>query len=100
MISCLYPDCDYSTKDGGAGVEAAPEAHKRIIIDHINHDHDDAHVIIACHHELREVERFMAKTQPEFLPNGKPNPDSKEVGEQVKSECVRCGQFVVEDADA
>jgi len=90
MLRCYYPDCSRTFPDTEAG--------KREAIDHINHDHDDAHVLIACRHELREVERYMARTQPEFLPDGAKNRDSKAVGEQVKSECVRCGQFVVEDA--
>ena len=89
MISCLYPDCEYNPEHSGG---MSPELLKRQTIDHINHDHDDAHVIIACHHELREVERYMATTISGQT--GK----QVDVGEQVKSECVRCGQFVVEDA--
>ena len=75
---CIYPNCD----------EAAPdtEAGKRQIIDHINHDHDDAHVLIACAHEWEERERYSIKA-----------PGGEDV-EQIKSECVRCGQFMVEDA--
>ena len=79
---CIYPDCAEAFPDTEAG--------KRQLINHINHDHDDAHVLIACAHELREVERFMARTR-------NPKGEEIEVGEQVKSECVRCGQMTVED---
>ena len=89
MIYCLYPDCDYIA-GSKRPADDDNEPAKRAIIDHINHDHDDAHVLIACIHELREVERFMARTR---------NPQGVEidVGEQIKSECVRCGQFEIAD---
>jgi hypothetical protein len=92
MISCLYPDCTHGIVDStDASANQSPEAAKRQIINHINLDHDDAHVLIACHHKLRELERYVAKTTD---PTGK----EIEVGEHVRSECMRCGQFVVEDA--
>lgn len=91
MISCLHPDCHF-TASQAMYQPGNEEAAKRAVIDHINHDHADAHVLIACHHELREIDRYMATTISGET--GK----QVDVGEQIRSECVRCRQFVVEDA--
>jgi hypothetical protein len=66
---------------------------KRLLIDHINLDHADAHVLIACHHELKEIERVSLRT---FSPE-----QNKEIelGEHVRSQCVRCDGFILAPAD-
>lgn len=102
MISCLYPDCKFSAVE--LVTEAEPrtkgltppapsqEAAKRQVIDHINHEHDDAHVIIACAHDLTHLEDFEAITR------------SGQTGEEIRIpqaryQCVRCGQFEVRDQE-
>lgn len=91
MIHCLYPDCKWEDP-------SERERAKRAVIDHINHAHDDAHVLIACRHELREVERFDAVTVLQSTNDfGKKGETIRQP--QVRSECVRCGQFVVEDGE-
>ena len=83
MIQCLYPDCEHEESQASNDIEQ----YKRAIIDHINNTHDDAHVIIACAHDLTEIERFTAATRtPKGVPVEIP---------QVRFQCSRCGQFEV-----
>lgn len=86
MISCLFPDCD-RTESGD------PELAKRAIIDHINNDHADAHVLIPCAHAMAHVEFFTATTR---------SGDTGAVIEipQERLQCPRCGQFEVRGVES
>ena len=79
-MRCLYPDCDYST-------DTDTEAAKRLVIDHINQTHDEAHALIPCVHDMQELERFVAVAiDPSGVKHDQP---------QIRLQCARCGQFEV-----
>lgn len=82
-MNCLYPDCTFT---GSGETEQA----KRGVIDHINQAHDDAHVIIACAHDLTLLEQFIATTK-----SGDTGALLEFVQQRMK--CERCGQFEVRD---
>jgi hypothetical protein len=83
---CLYPDCGFTApNDADHTLEQA----KRTLITHINHEHADAHVLIACAHELKHIEDFTIRVNPQ---------DGREPYDEPnrRSQCVRCGDFVVD----
>lgn len=88
-MQCLYPDCEQTFPDTEAG--------KRDTIAHINADHADAHVLIACSHEFKEIERYDALVKL-HSDNGFGKQGETVSFPQVKSECARCGQFEIADA--
>ena len=94
MLRCLFPDCDFTaeialTADGWLPDDEIPhvEHQKRVVIDHINQAHDEAHALIPCVHDMQELERFVAVAiDPSGVKHDQP---------QIRLQCVRCGQFEV-----
>lgn len=83
-LSCLFPDCDVSVAVDFDDIERA----KRIVIDHINHDHDEAHVLIGCVHQNEHIEYV----DEEVL-----TPQGKFVLHRERLQCVRCQDFTLRD---
>jgi len=77
---CLYPDCAISFVDDERG--------KRTMVDHINQTHDDAHVLIACAHEMEHQDDFDAETRRGDTAALVSIPHERLL-------CSRCGQFEV-----
>ena len=96
MILCLFPDCEYNSSLNDQKAPSGVETAKRQIIDHINNEHVEAHVIIACAHDMAHVEDFDAvtvlKSKNEF---GKKGETIRQPQERLQ--CARCGQFEVRD---
>lgn len=79
QVNCLTPDCKH--------VERGPlEVAKRRMIEHINQEHAEGHVIIACDHRLKTVKEYA---------------DPQRFGgvRQRESVCERCGNRVIADAE-
>ena len=84
-IRCIFPDCDIKAFDEDR------EKAKREIVDHINHDHDEAHAIIPCTHDMEHVEDFEATTK---------DARGREISiPHERLQCSRCGQFEVRGRD-
>ena len=86
LIACLFPDCERTFSSGTL------ETDKRLVVNHINDEHDTAHAIIACAHSIPTSERIETKT-------------TSADGEQVtvthlRGQCERCGDILVADVSA
>lgn len=83
-IRCIAPDCEFVAADPD------PERAKRQIVSHINESHDEAHVIIACAHDMALLAAFEATAK---------TPGGKEVSlPQERYQCRRCDQYEVRAA--
>jgi len=82
MISCLYPDCDFSSDVEEPTKGGRAERDKRLVIAHINTEHADAQVLIACKCDFELVEEI------DELRKG---PEGTFRDHTNVMRCVRCG---------
>lgn len=84
-VACLFPDCDFTADD------ADLEQNKRVVIDHINHEHTEAHVICACVHDNQHLEDVDEEV---VTPSGE-----RLTLHRARYQCVRCGGYTLTDRE-
>ena len=85
-VRCLAPDCEYTSEgiDEATGLRADERA-KRQVIDHMNLEHDQVHVISGCAHDFQD---------PEYLTEETTNPAGVVTLVKLQQNtCTRCGQL-------
>jgi len=96
----LFPDCEFTANTAklapgeSVDLDTGPdeERNKRIVIDHINLTHDEAHVITPCAHDFQHLEDFEATTRDGTTGVELTLP-------QERLQCARCMQFEVRERE-